>query len=519
MLILALLFACAPARASDNAHAPIAFVPLDDRPVTYQLPTMLGAIAGVPVVTPPRVLLGHYLDAGDPEAIMRWLRSDATQGVQAVVASTDMVAYGGLVNSRVNGISTSIAISRLRDLAALRALRQQAWVSAFGTVMRLAPTGVPQRGPGSEWFAPGQTGALLTEWANLPQGTSDPRIQASSDSLRARIGEPVVTAYLKTRARNRDVDLVFLQLAAEGNFDRVVLGQDDAGKVGLHVADVEALRAAARRFRLGDRASIEPGADELGMALVAQALARAADWQPRVALRYSRAEGAAFNDPLEFEPIGNTLRSLIELCGGREVDGPADIVAFVRLPHTGGDDERAFHRALFAAVRAGTSVAVIDLSFLNEHSSEPERTTQALITSGLAAKIDAFASWNTTANTAGTALAEAIAAGAGRRLKTYDPIAHAQFMLDRYADDYAFHVMVRPQLNAQLDAAGVADHTYLSGRPLAVSDALDRHLLWPDALDLLAQIYPQYGDAGLTISLPWNRTFETELDVRLRPKT
>jgi hypothetical protein len=40
-------------------------------------------------------------------------------------------------------------------------------------------------------------------------------------------------------------------------------------------------------------------------------------------------------------------------------------------------------------------------------------------------------------------------------------------------------------------------------------------MLWPYALDLLAKIYPQYRDAGLTITLPWERTFEAQLDVRL----
>jgi hypothetical protein len=45
----------------------------------------------------------------------------------------------------------------------------------------------------------------------------------------------------------------------------------------------------------------------------------------------------------------------------------------------------------------------------------------------------------------------------------------------------------------------------------------NRAALWPRALQLLASIYPLYRDMGLTITLPWDRTFETELDVRLAP--
>ena len=54
----------------------IAFVPLDDRPVTLQLPVMLGAIAGIDVRTPPRALVGRYLDPGSPDAILAWLGAD-----------------------------------------------------------------------------------------------------------------------------------------------------------------------------------------------------------------------------------------------------------------------------------------------------------------------------------------------------------------------------------------------------------------------------------------------------------
>jgi hypothetical protein len=88
-------------------------------------------------------------------------------------------------------------------------------------------------------------------------------------------------------------------------------------------------------------------------------------------------------------------------------------------------------------------------------------------------------------------------------------------MLDRYADDYAFHDFTRPALNAWLSAHGTPDHTYLEP-PLATEAAAENRAdLWPRALDLLNAIYPACRDRGLTITLPWDRTFETELDVRL----
>jgi hypothetical protein len=239
-----------------------------------------------------------------------------------------------------------------------------------------------------------------------------------------------------------------------------------------------------------------------------------------VRVRYSRADGGSFQDPLEFAPIDTTIADIIQACGGRRVEADPDIDLFVRVPKTNAADETLFEDAIVADARADGRLpraAVADLTFLAEDDLALQRAlAEALISAGVAGRIDAFASWNTTANTVGTAVPVAFASLAGRRTAAFDARAHAQFMLDRYADDYAFHAFVRPALNAALTERGVPDHTYLLPNDAATTQSQNRAALWPYALDLLAKIYPQYRDAGLTITLPWDRTFETQLDVRLR---
>ncbi|HMD01815.1 MAG TPA: DUF4127 family protein, partial [Candidatus Baltobacteraceae bacterium] len=328
-------------------------------------------------------------------------------------------------------------------------------------------------------------------------------------------GAPLLDAYVATRRRNLEVDEWALYFAAQGGFDHIVIGQDDAGPTGLHLRDVAALGAALRAYGLEGRASIEPGADELGMVMVARVFARNVDWRPRVDVAYSRADGGQVQDRLEYVPIEVTIGHLIAACGARRASGDADIHLYVRVPGTSAADEASFEDALAAEVAAGHSVAVADLSFLSgDPGPEQQELTQALIARGVAGKLDAFASWNTNANTVGTALAAAIAAGAGRRAGHFDARAHAEFMLDRYIDDYAFHQFVRPALNDALREQGL-DTELLVPPAVRETASLNRALLWRYALDLLAQIYPQYRDAGMTIDLPWDRTFETGIDVRL----
>jgi len=506
--------AAQPVRAADTGPS-IAFIPLDDRPVTLQLPIMLGRIAGQPLLVPPREAVGHYLTPGDPAALLRWLRSSQTDGATSLVASTDMVAYGGLVASRLPGVSIDDAVARLAALAAFKSKHPDAFVSVFGTIMRLAPTGVPRLGAARDYYATGDTVDLIADYANLPDPPVDDSDRAKAVRLRDRIGAATLDAYLATRARDRDVDEYELQFAAEGGFDRIVLGQDDAGATGLHLRDIAALQAFAQRMFLHERASIEPGADELGMALLAGVFARNVGWAPTIEVSYSRPDGASFHDPLEFAPVDETIDHLIGICGARRAGAGADVRLYVRVPETSPADEGRFEDALAVDVAAGRSVAVADLSFLHgEPGPEQRELTDALIARRIAGKLDAFASWNTDANTVGTALAAAIAAVSGRRAGRFDARAHAEFMLDRYADDYAFHQFVRPELNAELRARGI-DTTLLLPEIAREADHDNRRLLWPLALDLLTAIYPEWADRGLTITLPWERTFETEIDVRL----
>ena len=514
-----LLNGFAPALAATTVK-PIAFVPLDDRPVTLQLPILLGRIAGQPVRVPPSGTAGRFLTPGEPDAILSWLDSADAAGVSALVASTDMIGYGGLVASRVPG-DANVPLARLATLEGFRAAHPGAYVAAFGTVMRLAPTGVPA---GAAAWISGDTVDRVQDYANLPDPPVAPDDIAKAGRLRALVGEKTLDSYLGTRARNLLVDRSLVRAASTGAFDRLVLGQDDAGPTGLHLRDLAALRREVAADHAGAIVSIEPGADELGMALLARVFARNAGWTPAVRVIYSRADAASYNDRLEFAPIDVTIDRLIAACGGRRVRGDSsaagDLDLFVRVPGTSDADESAFVGAIVAGGGSAASrplAAVADLTFLEGQPGPYQRSlTDALIDRGVAGTIDGYASWNTTANTIGTTLAEAIAVGAGERTKTYDSRAQAEFLLDRYVDDYAFHQFVRPAVNTDLRARDV--DTELLDAPYALlASSENRARLWPYALDLLAKIFPQYRDAGLVITLPWDRTFETKIDVRLRP--
>ena len=492
--------------------AAIAFVPMDDRPVTAQLPVMLGRIAGVAVDAPPPPLLGRFLVRGRSDELIAWLNRETSRNAGSFVISTDMLAYGGLIASRVPGPSYADAYFRLAELSHLRAANPRAWIGAFGTIMRLAPTGVPA---GTPYFAAYPVWTYLQEYANLHDPPATASEAARAQRLRDVAG-PVLDDYLATRARNLAVDRHLLAMTAAGVIDLLVLGQDDAGPVGLHLRDVSALQGDLAASGAQARVSIEPGADELGMALVARSLARVAAWTPRIGVRYSTAGGASYQDPIEYAPVDGAIAALIRVSGGIRDDDRPDIVLYVRVPNTPAAQDDAFAAAMRDDAERGRSVALADLSFLTSYADQAA-FAQRILDSGLAARLDAYASWNTNANTTGTALAEAIAAGAGRRMRTYDALAHRTFTFVRFLDDYAFHDKVRPDLNATLAARGVTDHSMLAPGDAAATSERDRALLWGYAEAILARLDPGYHIAALSIGLPWDRTFETSIDVGIAP--
>ncbi|HLI96161.1 MAG TPA: DUF4127 family protein, partial [Candidatus Baltobacteraceae bacterium] len=336
--------------------------------------------------------------------------------------------------------------------------------------------------------------------------------------LRSLMGEDVLKQYLATRERDRDVDLAALRLVSGGRVNDLVLGQDDAGPVGLHVGDVATLQSTVQRMGIANRAAIEPGADELGIVLVAHAIARSIHWTPHIAVVYSRPGGGQTQDPLEFRPIRMTIGALIARVGGARDDVHPDLTLYVRVPHTTPSQDATLIRALQMQIAAGHSAALVDLTYLTYSYAPQAAFVQQLVDAGIAGKLDAYSSWNTDANSVGIALGEAISAGAGRRTAKYDPIAHAEFLLDRYIDDYLYHTRVRPQVNAELTAQGVSEHYWLAPDVAKRANARVRELITPLSEDLLHRIYPYYRAQKLDVYLPWPRTAEIRSDITLAPR-
>jgi hypothetical protein len=519
----------------------LTLLPIDDRPAVGQFAVMIGAVAGQRVEMPRRELLGNFTVPGDTARIEQWLRERDYRGTAALVISVDMLAYGGLVASRTPGVSTAEARKRLEFFRWFRQRYPRIPVYAFSVIMRVAPT------------ASAATEGIhdqLARWAELKDRvprTGDGALAAELRRLEGELAPRVIEDYLAARRRDLEINLAMIELAKAGVIDELILLQDDARQYGLHRQDQAVLRARLKELGMVERIPIYNGTDEGALSLVSRAILDRRKRQVRVAPVYSSARAREVIAPYEDHPLRFTVENQIRAAGGVLVgeDEEADYRLYINAPETTAAEFDRFRRRLVEDLQAGRPTALADLLFPAPHrSGADERLIEALRVAGLFDRLVGYAAWNTAGNTLGTAIPHANMriclmkeqavrkrqTRAGQQEAWRAEMAHLEFLLNRYAGDYIYHDLVRPEVNARrrAEAARTGTITYqLAAEAYAMADREVSQAMVP----LITKFFDENfagkryrlltggevtvkGLRDLRVYLPWARTFECVIEFR-----
>lgn len=523
--VLAALAVGAPCWAEDL------LVPLDDRPANRLFVQQLARVGrpqeALKVV--PRHLLGRLLQPGNSDAIAAWTLAEASRG-DTVIVCADMWLYGGLVASRAAATEQSAVDERLEKLRQLKA--NGAKVHVIATIPRLSLRTSDQQAPHER---------TLANWAAKADLPTAQAMLAAPDTapFPEKVPREVVEEYLRVRVRNIDTLLKLVDLAAQGEFDSLVLGQDDANKTGLHVEEQARLR---QRIAGSARITLLSGIDELSMNLMAGQLAKRVGHFPTVRVIYSDPEGAQKIPPLESISLDEMIREHLVLSGARALDSEkADVDLYVYVPYEKpyalpGEEKRpqseAFVATVKAAMAAGRRVAVADLSLVNR--MDPF-LAEAVLRDISLPELQGFASWNTPANAVGTVIAQLVC----HRLAETSPKwklaqrlesekTHQAFLFARMVDDYGYQTVVRDAIKGQTEGLSAqADPLLNLFGPVGLDIRL-RLVQWAREtfnshyLGRTICLQPhgrlvRFRDSKLEVVLPWPRIFEVEarLDLRL----
>jgi len=514
---------------ANNLPKRVLLVPIDDRPATTQFAQMIGEMAGVEIVLPPSNVLGKFKQPGWPEAILQWMEQVPLSQYDAVVLSTDMIAYGGLIASRTDRSSYNLAIERLRKFWKLRKDAPHTKFYAFSAVMRLAPTATEDT---LDWMLHMSRYAVENERYQTSKTTAR---RQTLNNLKKLIPSDYIDTYYEVRERDHKVQQELVRMAGYGVFDYLIFGQDDAQEEGPHVRETERLMEMAKNLNVEHKVYFAEGIDQHSNILVSRALLDAASWSPRVRIVFADEDGKQKIAAYESESVDQSLRDQLLVSGATPV-GPGeafDYTLYVNTPEPSTYRFKVFLDSLKTEVDQGFPVAVADINLGKSGTGDPA-LYEVVTEQGRATRLLAYAGWNTAGNTMGTAIPAANVYLVARK-EQVDPLVREvglrKFVLHRLVNDFEYHNFVRPEAYDMLKQMPKSSKAEAYGDDYDrlnqfVSEDMKQRLIAQFSNQLLGNKFfvggEQYEITGLKdvkVYLPWPRAYEVrlEFDVETKP--
>ena len=496
------------------AHSPftsrVLLIPLDDRPPCLQFPTKMGLIGDVELVTPPRHLLGRFTQFGKCDSIILWLKKQDLTRFDAAIISMDMLAYGGLVASRVHETPLEKAAIRLEIIKEIRQKAPSIKIYGSSVIMRLAPTGDGKNEAYRE---------KLARWADY---SPYPENKEIVEKLEHEIPAEALANYKQARERNLKINKIAVELTQNKVFDYLILSQDDAKPKGIHVRDREILMGMVKTLNLSDKIAIQPGADEVSMLLLARAMSDKYQYHPKIKVLFSSDSMANQTMPYEDRPLSKTVSFHLKAVGAEEVSDAqqADILFYVFTSRFEKGRAESFANEIHK--NANKPLIIADIDPKGDVQGGDTLFTEGVLSYAIFQKIYGYACWNTAGNTIGTALPHGILYGISKEVskgkiknKVKKRMAYAQkwFIFNRLLDDFTYHSIVRPKVSTL-----IKQNKWNAFRLNDVETGIVKYNCLKELQPLAVRLAEKlnFKIADLTFDLPWNRTFEAEIDFTIK---
>ena len=509
---------------------PVLLVPLDSRPPCSQLVQKLGAIAGIEIIVPPNRHLDNYKSPANREAVRQWTYNQLSHAESAILSS-DLFMYGGLIASRQQLAAVDGEAGKtLAFLAQLHAKYPSRPLYAFAIIPRLL---IAEDDETKLWQEPMRQWATFKEVYDTFEQPSD---FEKLEKVRKMLPEKVIAQYEALYKENAARNHQLLSLAKAGALTYLILGQDDAQAFSLPNRNRNLFRDIIDEEKLSPVAATTRGADEIAMLLLARWYNERTGFSPKIFIEYSDPSVPEMIMPFMSASTAESAAEKVALIGGTTVATPeeADFVLFV---HCGNRAISARKLTLTAPrvkyyVTNSYPLALVDLS--QEYKAHQTLLPSLLENQTPLPQLIAYAGWNTTSNSLGTALSQASLFQARLRLAVSPQerlSVHTQnlaFTAERLLDDWVYQKKVQKEVDAALLKRG-QDPYHLGEQRLDTQQAIQRKLQ-KESQELLQKNLRQYPfwleeksdaaqsyylqDLQLDCRLPWDRTFEIDLTVQ-----
>lgn len=428
----------------------ICFIPIDNRPVCYNLAKDIAAIdENIELFIPPREFLGDLTRSAGVNEIIEWIEN--IPECDAMVISLDTIAYGGLIPSRRSPDSIDKIKIRLNRL---KPLLEGKKVYAFSSIMRISNNNYNE-----------EEKEYWKDWGKKI-------FEYSYSGVNDGIPQAILDDYLATRKRNFEINKTYLNWG----LNTLIFSKDDCAPKGFNVDEARELE------RLG--AKTKTGADEIPLTL----LARAIEKEIKVFVEFTEPDYQDCISNYEDVSIEKSVQGQLELGGFTQVQTreEADVILILNNfiekqgEYVMGWTTQPFRKTFTPPDKP---YAIADVRYANGADND--------FVEQLLPQIDlnnfyGYAGWNTSANTIGSMLAGVkVRWNAGK----YNEAAFKRLQIIRFLEDWAYQANVRGMIENPCDIQALM-------KPYEIK---------------LAEIFGQV--PPIEYLYPWNRKFEVEISL------
>lgn len=404
----------------------IAFIPIDNRPVCYNLAVDIAAIdKSIEFFIPPREYLGSLTKYADTDKIYEWFNS--LPDVDKVIISLDTIAYGGLIPSRRSNDSENMIKERVQKFRSAWT-KKKAKVLAFSSIMRISNNNYNEEE--KEYWK--DYGTKIFEYS---YNTHKCSLGEFGSPIQNLIPKSILNDYLMTRQRNFNINKMYLEWQKLGFFDELIFSKDDCAEYGFNVKEAKELQNAGGK--------VITGADEIPISLLSRAVEKDISVKPVFIENDSKNLISNYEDVSIEQSVLNQLN-----LAGIRVQNDADITLIVNnfKEHQGEIVMKRPTEQFSGEIKLpDTPYMIADVR--NANGADNNFVAKILPQINLS-NFYGYSAWNTSANSLGTLIC---AAKIKFNAKEYDDNAFKKVQMIRFLDDWAYQANIRQTLDKPQD--------------------------------------------------------------------
>ncbi len=511
-----------PVAINTNYWLTVILIPLDSRPPCTQFVEQLGHMAGIKLLLPPPELLDNYKTIANKQALRMWL-IQASKRADAAIISTDMLIHGGLLASRLSSGTNEDTNEVLHLLTTIHQENHHLKMYVFNIIPRLLLADNQENAAFQKNML---QYSVIKDQVYTFENARDIKILTA---LEKQVPVNIINHYTAMYERNTALNLTLMNMVEQGILSGLVIGQDDGQPFGIpNISKQQLQYQLAQKPSLANKVFITRGTDEVAISLLGHITTELSNYHPKVYTIYSNTDAPEITMPFMPHTVAKTVQEKIEITGATEVKNieEADFILYV---HVGTKNNKSTFLSAAKQIKnlldQGYHVALVDLT---ENFQISETLLPVLLTQNIAIpKFIAYAGWNTTSNSVGTAVTQAsiFTKALTQEINMPETIAlykdNLEFVTARLLDDLYYQKEINPYLNMQLQRSHI-DPYNLGTSYYQTNDTMQKmmvskgkHLLREGLRNYPISVHTRQGDEQIIITdlkiqtyLPWQRTFE-----------